>query len=169
MIQRACMTIVLFRNGRSPELAKEPGLCRLTVPHYCRRRDVQHISRLFDAESTKNLNSTTWPKRASNVANPLNASLRATRSPSLASGNSPTSSIARRAAPPPRWHVLEGQFTLVLANAMHIRNVPGPKGDVNDATWIADLLAHGLIRSSFVPVVSKNSLWRLGPLDYAAR
>jgi transposase len=51
----------------------------------------------------------------------------------------------------PVWHVLEDQFTLVLANAMHIRNVPGRKSDVNDATWIADLLAHGLIRSSFVP------------------
>jgi transposase len=42
-------------------------------------------------------------------------------------------------------------FELVLANAMHIKNVPGRKTDVNDATWIADLLAHGLIRSSFVP------------------
>ena len=51
----------------------------------------------------------------------------------------------------PVWHVLEGHFELVLANAQHIRNVPGRKTDVNDATWIADLLAHGLIRSSFVP------------------
>lgn len=51
----------------------------------------------------------------------------------------------------PVWHVLEGRFELVLANAQHIRNVPGRKTDVNDATWIADLLAHGLIRSSFVP------------------
>lgn len=51
----------------------------------------------------------------------------------------------------PVWHVLEASFTLVLANAMHIRNVPGRKSDMNDATWIADLLAHGLIRSSFVP------------------
>jgi transposase len=51
----------------------------------------------------------------------------------------------------PVWHVLDGHFTLVLANALHIRNVPGRKSDVNDATWIADLLAHGLIRSSFVP------------------
>lgn len=51
----------------------------------------------------------------------------------------------------PVWHVLEGEFQLVLANAAHIRNVPGRKSDVNDATWIADLLAHGLIRSSFVP------------------
>jgi transposase len=51
----------------------------------------------------------------------------------------------------PVWHVLEGAFTLVLANARHIRNVPGRKSDMNDATWIADLLAHGLIRSSFVP------------------
>jgi transposase len=51
----------------------------------------------------------------------------------------------------PVWHVLEPHFTLVLANAMHIRNVPGRKSDMNDATWIANLLAHGLIRSSFVP------------------
>lgn len=51
----------------------------------------------------------------------------------------------------PVWHVLEGDFTLTLANAMHIRNIPGRKSDMNDARWIADLLAHGLIRSSFVP------------------
>jgi transposase len=51
----------------------------------------------------------------------------------------------------PVWHVLEDSLTLVLANAMHIRNVPGRKTDVNDAMWIDDLLAHGLIRGSFVP------------------
>lgn len=51
----------------------------------------------------------------------------------------------------PVWHVLEDGFDLVLANAAHIRNVPGRKSDVNDAVWIADLLAHGLIRASFVP------------------
>jgi len=51
----------------------------------------------------------------------------------------------------PVWHILEPEFELVLANAAHIRNVPGRKTDVNDAMWIADLLAHGLIRSSFVP------------------
>lgn len=51
----------------------------------------------------------------------------------------------------PVWHVLEGSFELVLANAMHVKNLPGRKTDVNDAMWIADLLAHGLIRGSFVP------------------
>ena len=51
----------------------------------------------------------------------------------------------------PLWHMLEGRFELVLANAQHVKNVPGRKSDVNDAMWIADLLAHGLIRSSFVP------------------
>jgi len=51
----------------------------------------------------------------------------------------------------PVWHVLEERFELVLANAQHVRNVPGRKTDVGDAVWIADLLAHGLIRSSFVP------------------
>jgi transposase len=52
------------------------------------------------------------------------------------------------------WHVLEPDFTLVLGNAGHIRNVPGRKSDVQDAEWIADLLAHGLIRGSFVPPAS---------------
>lgn len=51
----------------------------------------------------------------------------------------------------PVWHVLEPNFELVLANAAHVRNVPGRKTDVNDATWLAELLAHGLIRPSFVP------------------
>ena len=52
----------------------------------------------------------------------------------------------------PVWHVLgDGDVALVLANAAHVKNVPGRKTDVNDAVWLADLLAHGLIRGSFVP------------------
>src|SRR5438270_2615440 len=43
------------------------------------------------------------------------------------------------------------KFALIVANAAHIKNVPGRKTDLNDAMWIADLLAHGLIRASFVP------------------
>lgn len=58
----------------------------------------------------------------------------------------------------PVWHMLEEDFELVLANAAHIKNVPGRKTDVNDATWIADLLAHGLIRSSFVPPAAIQEL-----------
>lgn len=58
----------------------------------------------------------------------------------------------------PVWHVLEGHFNLVLANAAHVRNVPGRKTDVNDAMWLADLLAHGLIRASFVPPTSIQEL-----------
>ena len=58
----------------------------------------------------------------------------------------------------PVWHVLEDQFELILANAMHIRQVPGRKSDVNDAMWIADLLAHGLIRASFVPPTAIQEL-----------
>ena len=48
----------------------------------------------------------------------------------------------------PVWYILEGRFQLVLANAAHIKGVPGRKSDTNDATWIADLLAHDLIRPS---------------------
>ena len=45
----------------------------------------------------------------------------------------------------------EGAFDLVVANAAHIKAVPGRKTDLNDAMWIADLAAHGLIKASFVP------------------
>ena len=52
----------------------------------------------------------------------------------------------------PVWHILSDEdFKLVLANAAHIKNVPGRKSDVKDSDWISDLLAHGLIRPSFVP------------------
>jgi transposase len=52
----------------------------------------------------------------------------------------------------PVWHILsDGDVELVLANAAHVKNVPGRKTDVNDATWLAELLAHGLVRGSFVP------------------
>lgn len=52
----------------------------------------------------------------------------------------------------PVWHLLDdGELTLLLANAREVRNVPGRKTDANDATWLADLLAHGLVRASFVP------------------
>lgn len=52
----------------------------------------------------------------------------------------------------PVWKVLsDGDFSLIVANAAHIKNVPGRKTDFNDAMWIADLAACGLIQASFVP------------------
>src|SRR5215469_15416716 len=63
----------------------------------------------------------------------------------------------------PVWHILEGEFELILANPAHIRNVPGRKSDVDDATWIADLLAHGLIRSRMVPPGSDPGAARSDP------
>ena len=60
----------------------------------------------------------------------------------------------------PVWHVLDdGQpFELLLVNPAHIKNVPGRKTDVNDATWIAQLLECGLLRGSFVPPVAIREL-----------
>ncbi len=51
----------------------------------------------------------------------------------------------------PIWNLLEGSFQLLLINAQHIKQVPGRKTDAKDAEWIADLLQHGLLRSSYVP------------------
>ncbi|MBB2891265.1 transposase [Flexivirga oryzae] len=52
----------------------------------------------------------------------------------------------------PFYYLLEDAgFELILANARHVKNIPGRKSDVNDATWLSDLCAHRLVRSSFVP------------------
>jgi transposase len=51
----------------------------------------------------------------------------------------------------PVYNVLEGSLTVLLVNAAHIKAVPGRKTDVKDCDWIADLLAHGLLRGSFIP------------------
>jgi transposase len=51
----------------------------------------------------------------------------------------------------PVFNLLEGSFEVVLANARHIKAVPGRKTDVKDCEWLADLLGHGLIRASFIP------------------
>ncbi len=51
----------------------------------------------------------------------------------------------------PIYVILEGAFEIVVANAQHVKKVPGRKTDVKDAEWIADLLCHGLLRASFVP------------------
>jgi transposase len=58
----------------------------------------------------------------------------------------------------PVWAVLADAYELVLANAMHVKNVPGRKTDTNDAAWLADLLAHGLVRASFVPPMAIQAL-----------
>jgi transposase len=51
----------------------------------------------------------------------------------------------------PVFNLLEGTFEVWLLNAQHIKAVPGRKTDVKDAQWIAELLAHGLVRPSFIP------------------
>jgi hypothetical protein len=51
----------------------------------------------------------------------------------------------------PVWNVLEKHFHMVLANAQHIKAVPGRKTDMMDCQRIAELLRHGLLRGSYVP------------------
>lgn len=61
----------------------------------------------------------------------------------------------------PVWQALEEGLELVLANAQEVRSLPGRKSDVNDAMWLADLMAHGLIRGSFVPPSTVQALREL--------
>ena len=60
----------------------------------------------------------------------------------------------------PVWQVLSAgeEFELTLANAAHVKNLPGRKSDVSDTGWLADLHAHGLIRASFVPDAATQEL-----------
>jgi len=51
----------------------------------------------------------------------------------------------------PVFNVLEDSFEVILANARHIKNVPGRKTDVKDSEWICKLLRSGLLAASFVP------------------
>jgi len=51
----------------------------------------------------------------------------------------------------PVYEVLEGAVELVVANAQHVKNVPGRKTDPEDSAWLARLLRHGLLQPSFVP------------------
>lgn len=53
----------------------------------------------------------------------------------------------------PIYNVLEEEdgLDLTVANARHIKAVPGRKTDVKDAEWICDLLRHGLLQPSFIP------------------
>jgi transposase len=51
----------------------------------------------------------------------------------------------------PVYHVLAGTVEVFIGNAHELRSRPGKKTDKRDAAWIAELLAHGLIRPSFVP------------------
>jgi transposase len=58
----------------------------------------------------------------------------------------------------PVHNILEGSFELLVANAQHIKNVPGRKTDVKDAEWLAELLRHGLLCRSFIPPQAQRDL-----------
>ena len=51
----------------------------------------------------------------------------------------------------PIFNLLEDQCTVILANAAHVKAVPGRKTDVRGSEWLLELLQHGLIRGSFIP------------------
>lgn len=58
----------------------------------------------------------------------------------------------------PVYHILEGDFEVMLVNAKEFKNVPGRKTDVSDCQWLAQLLQHGLLHASFIPPVEIREL-----------
>lgn len=62
----------------------------------------------------------------------------------------------------PLYNVLESQeMPAMVVNAAHMKAVPGRKTDQKDAEWIADLLQHGLLKSSFIPSKAQRELREL--------
>lgn len=51
----------------------------------------------------------------------------------------------------PVFNILADDFEFILANARHIKNVPGRKTDIKDSEWICKLLKTGLLQKSFIP------------------
>ena len=58
----------------------------------------------------------------------------------------------------PVYNLLEGDMTVFLVNAAHVKNVPGRKTDRADARWLAKLMRHGLLQASFIPPVEQRDL-----------
>ena len=48
-----------------------------------------------------------------------------------------------------------------MVNAKHIKFVPGHKTDVKNAQWIAELLQHGLLKASLIPLQPQRDLREL--------
>ena len=62
----------------------------------------------------------------------------------------------------PLYNVLEAQeLPAMIVNAQHMKAVPGRKTDQKDAEWIADLLQHGLLKSSYIPCKAQRELREL--------
>jgi transposase len=61
----------------------------------------------------------------------------------------------------PVYNLLEAEFTMLLVNPRHFKNVPGRKTDVKDAQWLAELLQVGLLQASFVPPAPQRQLREL--------
>lgn len=58
----------------------------------------------------------------------------------------------------PVYNLLEGNVTVLVVNAQHVKHVPGRKTDVQDAEWLAELLVHGLLKASFIPAKPQRDL-----------
>lgn len=58
----------------------------------------------------------------------------------------------------PIFNLLEGEFEVMLVNPGHLKHVKGRKTDAEDASWLAELFEHGLLRASFIPPVEVRDL-----------
>ena len=61
----------------------------------------------------------------------------------------------------PVFNILEDTFKVWLVNAQHVKHVSGRKTDVKDSEWLAELMLHGLLKSSFIPPPPQRALREL--------
>jgi transposase len=59
----------------------------------------------------------------------------------------------------PLSNLLEGDCTVFLVNAAHVKQVPGRKTEKADARWLAKLMRHGWLPASFIPPLAPRD-WR---------
>src|ERR1051326_920669 len=61
----------------------------------------------------------------------------------------------------PVFNLLEDNFAVMVVNAAQVSKVPGRKTDQSDAEWLAELLAYGLLKPSFIPPLGQRELREL--------
>ena len=62
----------------------------------------------------------------------------------------------------PLYNILESVgLEAMVVNSRYMKALPGRKTDIQDAEWIADLLQHGLLKSSYIPKKEQRELREL--------
>jgi transposase len=68
----------------------------------------------------------------------------------------------------PVFNILEGSFEVILANARHVKNVPGRKTDADDSAWLCKLLTERTHKGELHPAERGSRTPRSHPVQEEA-